>query len=227
MAPTESSTDDRARGLGPTRARVLALLQDAGEPLTADDVATRMALHANTARFHLEALESGGLAVRTTEARRTPGRPRALFTAAPGVAEVGHRSYRLLAQILTGYLANRLPDPQQSAVEAGSAWGRFLAAPPAPFHEVDAQEAVEALVVRLGSVGFESHAAGEGDQLRLEVNHCPFLELAEDNRDVICSVHLGLMRGLLEQMQAPVAAESLEPLVEPSRCIARLRALPA
>lgn len=224
---TDQATDDRGRGLGPTRSRVLALLQDAGEPLPADDIAGRLGLHPNTARFHLEALESAQLAVRTTEARRTPGRPRALFTAAPDSPAVALRSYRLLAEILTSYLANRLPDPGGSAEEAGTAWGRYLADPPSPFHDVNALEAVDALVARLGQIGFESHGAGEGDQLRLEVNHCPFLEVAAGHRDIVCSVHLGLMRGLLEQMRAPLTAESLEPLVEPSRCIAHLRALPA
>lgn len=220
------TADDSAGRLGPTRARVLAMLQDVDSPLTASALAERMGLHPNTARFHLEALESADLVVRRSEDRSSPGRPRALFTAAPGGPGVARRSYRLLAEILTSYLTDQLPDPGASAQEAGSAWGRHLAGPTPPIRRMDATTAVDELVERLDTIGFESHPAGQEDDLRLEVHHCPFLEVAEDHREVICAVHLGLMKGVLEQMRAPVVAESLEPLVEPSRCIAHLRTVP-
>ena len=216
--------DDPGHGLGPTRARVLALLQDAAEPMTTAAVAERLGLHANTARFHLDALADADLVVRRPEERSTPGRPKVLYSVAPGTPDVAHRSYRLLAEILTSYLSDRLPDPAASAEEAGRAWGRYLAAPPPPFRRAAAAEALEELVGGLARLGFESHVAEEAGALRLEVSHCPFLEVAEANHDVVCGVHLGLMRGMLAQMEAPVEAERLEPLVEPSRCIAHLRA---
>jgi predicted ArsR family transcriptional regulator len=219
---SERLVDDPAHGLGPTRARVLALLQDAGEPMTAAAAADRMGLHVNTARFHLDALTADGLVVREREERSTPGRPKMMYAAASSAPGVAGRSYRLLAEILTSYLADRLPDPAASAEEAGHAWGRFLTEPARPFAAPDAEQALDALVDGLGRVGFESHVVDERGSLRLEVSHCPFLEVAEGHNDVVCSVHLGLMKGMLEQMGAPVRAEDLEPLVEPSLCIARL-----
>lgn len=215
--------DDPGRGLGPTRARVLALLQDAREPLTAAAVAERLGLHANTARFHLDGLTEADLVVREREERSTPGRPKVLYRVESGAPEVAHRSYRLLAEILTSYLADRLPDPASSAEEAGRAWGRYLAAPAAPFRRPAEADALAELVGGLDRIGFESHVAEDADDLRLEVSHCPFLEVAEGHHDVVCSVHLGLMRGMLEQMGAPVSASMLEPLVEPSRCLAHLQ----
>jgi predicted ArsR family transcriptional regulator len=228
---------DRDDALARTRERVLALLQDAGAPLTVDDVATRLGTHANTARFHLASLETDGLVVRTTEERTLPGRPRALFAAAQDAPVVARRSYRLLAEMLSGFLRDQLPDPTSASEAAGAAWGRFLAEPSAPFERADEQQALDALVDRLGRVGFESHvgtgvdevaddaavAADAAGDLRLEIGHCPFLEVADRHRDVVCSLHLGLMRGLLEQLRAPLAAESLDPLVEPGRCVAHLR----
>jgi predicted ArsR family transcriptional regulator len=221
-AETDRLGDDPAHGLGPMRARVLALLQDAAEPMTAATVAGRLALHVNTARFHLDALTEAGLVVRRPEDRSTPGRPKMLYAKAPTAPDVAHRSYRLLAEILTSYLADRLPDPAASAEEAGRAWGRYLSEPAAPFKPPQEEQALGALVDSLGRIGFESHVVSEPDSLRLEVSHCPFLEVAEGHNDVVCSVHLGLMRGMLEHMDAPVSADGLEPLVEPSRCIAHL-----
>lgn len=215
--------------LGRKRARVLALLQDAGAPLTASDVAARLGIHPNTARFHLDALETDGLVVRTAEQRTLPGRPRALFTAADNSPVVAQRSYQLLAEMLTGFVTDQLPEPAAASQTAGMAWGRFLAEPTPPFQRVSEDEAIEALVDRLGRVGFESHTEDEDERedLRLEISHCPFLEVADRHRDVVCSMHLGLMKGLLEQMRAPVSAETLSPLVEPGRCIAHLRRGPA
>jgi predicted ArsR family transcriptional regulator len=45
----------------------------------------------------------------------------------------------------------------------------------------------------------------------------PFREAAEQHADVVCSVHLGLMRGLLSELDAPLEARRLHSFVEP-RC---------
>ena len=54
------------------------------------------------------------------------------------------------------------------------------------------------------------------------MHRCPFRDLAEQHGDVVCSVHLGLIRGALAEIGAPVTATRLEPFVEPSLCRARL-----
>lgn len=217
-------SDDPAHGLGPTRARVLALLQDAGEPMTASAVGARLGLHVNSARFHLDALAEDALVVREREDRSTPGRPKVLYTVAQAAPAVTHRSYRLLAEILTSILAGRLPEPSAAAEEAGVAWGRYLAPAAPPYQRADRSESLVRLVDTLDRIGFDSHVVDEPGDLRLEVSHCPFLEVAEQHHDVVCAVHLGLMRGILEQTGATVRATGLEPLVEPSRCIAHLGA---
>src|SRR6185437_1089926 len=115
--------------LGESRLRVLTLLQDAGHPLGVADVAATTGLHTNTARFHLDGLVEAGLVERTTETREQPGRPRALYVARPGSARGGQRSYRLLAAILTDYLASHTARPAKEALQAGLRWGKQLAKP--------------------------------------------------------------------------------------------------
>ncbi len=219
---SQRRSDDPAHGLGPTRARVLALLQDAGEPMTAAAAAARLGLHVNSARFHLDGLTEDGLVLRRREERSTPGRPKLLYAAATTAPGVAHRSYRLLAEILTSLLTDKLPDPATSATEAGHAWGRYLSPPPEPFRRQPESEALHSLIHTLDKMGFDSHIVDEPGSLRLEISHCPFLEVAEGHSDVICSIHLGLMRGILDQANTTVTADTLEPLVEPSRCIAHL-----
>lgn len=208
--------------LGDSRARVLEALQTAGTPLGVTELAAKVGLHPNTARFHLDHLVEQGLAQRNTEERETPGRPRALYTASRGGAPAGRRSYRLLAQILTSYLANVSRQPELAARRAGEEWGRYLAERPAPFRRVDATAATNQLVQTLDDIGFAPEATTANRRRQILLHHCPFREAAEQHREVVCSVHLGLMRGLLDELDAPLETESLEPFVEPDLCVARL-----
>src|SRR2546429_6173268 len=96
--------------LGRSRADVLDMLRAADAPLGVREVAQRMGLHPNTARFHLEALTEAGLAVRETEDRETPGRPRIGYPAAAD-GPAGRRRYPLLAGVLTRLIARALPEP--------------------------------------------------------------------------------------------------------------------
>ncbi len=84
-------------------------------PLGVQDIATRTGLHPNTARFHLDGLVDDGYAERATEDRDQPGRPRAVYRAVAGHAAAGRRSYRLLAEILTTLVADRVPQPERLA----------------------------------------------------------------------------------------------------------------
>ena len=57
--------------LGPTRRRVLALLQRSAEPIGVDEIAQALDIHANTARFHVDALAEEGLVGKVSEPRTT------------------------------------------------------------------------------------------------------------------------------------------------------------
>jgi predicted ArsR family transcriptional regulator len=208
--------------LGKSRSRVLTVLQDAGGPLGVGEVAEQVRLHSNTTRFHLDALVEAGLAERAAEEREVPGRPRTFYTASPDSARTGRRSYRLLAEILTSYVAAQTPQAAKAALKAGDAWGRFLADRPAPFQRVDAAAATRRLVQILDYIGFVPEAVTVGRKRQILLHHCPFREIAERHGEVVCSVHLGLMQGLLAELGAPLQAERLVPFVRPSLCVAHL-----
>lgn len=208
--------------LGDSRGEVLAVLQAAGEPLAVSDIAVQVGLHPSTARFHLDGLVEHGLAVRQTEYRAVPGRPRTLYLASPDSARAGRRSYRLLAEILTSYVATHSEDPGKAAVEAGEAWGRFLTERPAPSRRVDAAEAERQLVDTLDDIGFAPESVTRGRERQILLHRCPFREVAKEHGEVVCGVHLGLMRGLLVGLDAPVEATRLDPFVEPSLCVTRV-----
>jgi predicted ArsR family transcriptional regulator len=206
--------------VGNRRTEVLSLLRQADQPMSVAEVAEAMGLHVNTARFHLDGLVEDGLAERATESRETPGRPRILYSSEG--PSLGPRSYELLAEMLTGFVSS-LDDAGPATVGLGKAWGRHLIERAAPSERMDTAEAVARLDRMLDAVGFqpESHATESGVEVRLQ--RCPFREVAEKHTDVVCAIHLGLMQGALEELDAPVAATSLQPFVTPHLCIARLQ----
>jgi len=135
----------------------------------------------------------------------------------------GRRRYRLLAEMLSSLIAATMPEPGRASEEAGREWGAYLTEQPPPYQKLTAGEAVAKLTAIMEELGFSPQAeAGDGGQYRLGLRHCPFREVAEHHQGVICALHLGLMRGALARMRAPVTASRLDPFVEPSLCVAHL-----
>lgn len=208
--------------LGRSRADVLEMLRAAEGPLGVKEVAQGMGLHPNTARFHLEALVEAGLAARETEGRETPGRPRIGYRAIAD-SPSGRRRYRLLAEMLTTMIATAMPKPDKAAEDVGREWGAYLTEQPPPYEHLTAEESITKLNGIMAALGFAPRTeANDGGQYRMGLHQCPFREVAERHKDVICSIHLGMMRGALAQMRAPLSAERLDPFVESSLCVAQL-----
>mgnify|MGYP001351307465 CR=1 FL=1 len=201
------------------RREVLDVLRDAGVPLGVTDVAERLGVHANTARFHLDALAADGAVERAVERPSGPGRPRTVYTPRPGMDRGGARGYRLLAQMLLSRLAADGDRGRAEAARAGREWGRFLVDRPPPFRRTTGEQAADRLTALLDDLDFAPKP--DGDVIRLR--HCPFLELAEEYGPLVCDVHLGLMQGALAELDAPVEADRLEPFAEPGTCLAHLR----
>jgi predicted ArsR family transcriptional regulator len=206
------------------RLRVLDLLRTAPGALGVKDLAAQLGLHANTVRFHLNRLVTAGLVTREVEEHNGPGRPRLTFTAvAQQEMEGGQRSYQLLADMLAGFIADTSPDAAAQAVELGRTWGRYLATTPAPAKRVTEEESLRELLHVLDDIGFSPLLAeDDSQQPQVLLQHCPFLEVASAHGEVVCSLHLGVMQGVLVEQRAPLEASRLEPFVEPSLCVAQL-----
>jgi predicted ArsR family transcriptional regulator len=217
--------------LGPTRARVLALLQGAGTALSAPQVSERLGLHANSVRFHLDALVADGFAVRRPEERSSPGRPKLLYTASPAAPDVADRRYGMLAAMLGDLVHEHVAEPAELGERVGRSWARRLALQEAPRtdegghhprHAVEPEGGLATLVATLGAVGFDSRVADDVEGLRVEIRPCPFLEVAAEHPDVVCPLHLGLMRGVLERIGSELSVASLEPFAASGLCQAPL-----
>ena len=203
---------------GVSRSRLLAVLGRSGRPMGVGELAEAMSLHPNTVRQHLDQLVEAGLATCDTASPIGRGRPAFCYAATPGSDEQDPVAYKALARVLAEQLT-RLPDGTHVALTAGERWGRALA------HEATGTapttNAIGRLVELLDEAGFAPEAVvTDGGLIRLR--HCPFGTLARDDGEVVCGVHLGLMRGILRELDAPFDAISLEPFVKPALCLAHL-----
>jgi predicted ArsR family transcriptional regulator len=218
-----------AAALGDSRARVLAVLQAADGPMGVGEIARLVGLHANTARFHLDALCAAGLVGRASEERDAPGRPRSLYAVTADGGRAGTRSYRMLAEILVEYLARQNAAPEAAAVAAGELWGRAIVEHPAPDDEqaaapagLDEATATRELLRSLSGLGFAPEAVRADGEPQVIMHHCPFREVADAHPEIVCGIHLGIVRGLLDELGAPLRADELEPHVGPNRCVTHL-----
>lgn len=221
MVPRCDPADERSRTHGAlastSRIHILNLLRDSAGPLDVAQIAAHSGLHPNTVRFHLRILVGAGLAGGRADPQGSAGRPRLVYTAATDTP--GPDGSALLADILAGYLAASSACASGLAEQAGHAFGRRHQQPAAG---LSVEQAVRHLIAMFAELGFESESVPDGQDVQIRLRACPFQALATKYPDVVCSLHLGLIRGTLVRLGAPVTARTLRPFVEPHLCIAHL-----
>ncbi|WP_324653831.1 helix-turn-helix transcriptional regulator [Georgenia sp. H159] len=216
-----SISAERARTA--SRLRVLGVLRGSAAGCNVQQVAEHTGLHPNTVRFHLERLESDGLVSRHVRRSGEPGRPPLAYVANPVPdAEQGRRDFGQLAEVLAQLVTRANQDPATMAEEAGRSWG--LSRTEVSAAVTNGAAAIAELTASLDELGFAPEVCADDDDGHPIIlqRHCPFLEVAQTHQDVVCSVHLGLMRGTLEKLNAPVSAERLIPFASPAGCEAHL-----
>ena len=202
---------------GVSRIALLDTLRRSREPLTIKQLADEVGLHSNTVRFHLDKLAKEGLVEEQRVGPSGPGRPKLVYSAAGNADGGSGNGYQLLAEILAGQLATSSPSPAEASLAAGREWGRHLTERPGPFSSITSEKALEQLVSLLDDLGFEPEPGSDGSSVQL--HRCPFRTVAEQRPDIACSVHLGLMRGALSEMGAPLAATALKPSFTSHPCL--------
>jgi predicted ArsR family transcriptional regulator len=226
-APAES---EAYRALAaPSRRALLSALVRAGRPVDAAEAAEAVGLHRNTARVQLETLVSAGLLRRRAEKRDARGRPRVLYEPTRSGSEqvpagrppASSASYRELARMLALQLAE-FPDVRDAAIRAGRRWAAAIDERPLPAAPLSAGDAMDMITEMLDRLGFDPEADDAGQRILL--HRCPFADVARENRAVICGIHLGMLTGTAERLDAPLAVASLDPFAadDPPLCIVRL-----
>jgi predicted ArsR family transcriptional regulator len=204
----------------PARRALLRALRDSDRPLDLRELAAATGSHANTVRFHLAALTAAGLVTGRAEASGGRGRPRMRYrpTAAPAALGTG---YELLAAALAAGWGRAGPDP----VGAAERTGRATAARLVRAHDPGAGSSeLSPLVGLLAELGFDPAVPDPpvAGPTEIRLHACPFHAVAAAHPEVVCTLHLGLLRGALERLGIAATAPELLPFAEPGVCVARI-----
>lgn len=207
-----------ATGLARGRAAVLAALTAQPDPVGIDALAQATARHPNTVREQVNWLVAHGHVTRLREPRDGRGRPAWLYQARG--SRPADDEYVELAAALAWRLQDTSADAHAEALAAGRHWGDDLVdrkgAAPTPSPEAGRHWTVE-LMDELG------YAPDPDDGARTVVlRRCPLLQAAHRFPDVVCAVHLGMVRRALERNGAPADEADLTPFSAPGECLLRL-----
>jgi predicted ArsR family transcriptional regulator len=202
-----------------TRYRLYRYLGLSGRPVSIRELSARLSLHPNTLRPHLRRLEEVGLVQR--EVRRgssNVGRPQTLYTVVGGEPD-GRRDYRLLAEILAAASTGKRARERAEALAVE--WGRYLVGrgEPRPGTRRAGGRNLAVLQEAMAAAGFDPRfRRAPGGEVEVSMRDCPFRELLEEHRDLVCGVHRGLLEGMLGALNPPHRLMDYAPLVERSIC---------
>ena len=237
----------RVAALGePIRRELYRYVVAQAEPVSRDQAAAGVGVPRHVAKFHLDKLEEDGLL--DVEYRRPPGRsgpgagrPAKLYrrSARQIAVSLPERRYDLAGHILADAIsaAEQAGLPVDGLVaDAARAAGRALAhdsaaatapttarttapttAPNTAPTTASPAERLQAIAAALAANGYEPRIA-DG---RITLLNCPFHELAESHRALMCSVNLELIGGLLDGRPETGLGAALEPA--PGRCCVTVR----
>jgi len=205
-----------------TRYRLYRYVGLAGRPVSIREMSRRLGLHPNTLRPHLRRLEEAGLVTREIRKTASVGRPQTVYSIRHSEDEQG-RDYRLLAEMLCGVV--RTTRQREQARELARQWGSYLVAQggPKPGVRLPDRRNLALLQEAMARAGFEPRFRRlPGSTVEITLRDCPFRELADDHRDLVCTLHRGLVEGMLAGLKPPLGLREFKPFAERSLC--RLRA---
>lgn len=222
----------------PVRRRLVDALANADTDgdapgLTAAELGAEVGLHVTTVRFHVDQLVAVGLVESAVRRDGGAGRPRKVYSLAPGSlddvdprAEADH--LRLLSGLLASTLTEGASGHAMTPAEAGRRWAVEHVAPQGGGLPADTPGRwlgkLAQMIDVLQEWGYtpELRTTDGGRVAEVTLAHCPFLDLARENPAVVCGIHRGLIAGSLAQLGESATRVSLEPFVDDSTCIAHV-----
>ncbi len=205
-----------------TRYRLYRFVGLAGRPVSVREVSRRLNLHPNTVRPHLRRLEDAGLVASETR-KGAVGRPQTLYSVRePEDEDV--RDYRLLADMLIVLVRGRRAIEQARGL--AHEWGAYLVGQqrPKPGTKPGATRGPAARTLALmqeamARAGFDPRFRRmEGTAVEVNLRDCPFKDLADEHRELVCTLHRGLVEGILGALDPPLQIREFTPFAERETC---------
>lgn len=177
-------------------ARIIDVLRRADEPLDTAAVAERLGQHPTGVRRRLQQLEVRGL-VRGEKAHGAVGRPAILWSVTPRAvaeAELPHTGWSIARSLARAIPPNseRLEEVEDAGYEMGLSLVDKIGS-------VSAGE--DPILSALDALGFAPESEQEGQRRRYTLQSCPYAEAVRENPQVVCTLHKGMIAGLLSKLE--------------------------
>jgi predicted ArsR family transcriptional regulator len=202
-----------------TRSRLYRYIGLAGRPVSIREMSRRLSLHPNSLRPHLRRLEEAGLVSREIRKTASVGRPQILYSVRQAEAEEG-RDYRLLAEILCALVRGKRQ--LFHAHELAAQWGSYLLAQggvPKPGVPLPSGRNLAMLQEAMSRAGFDPRFRRvQGGSIEITMRDCPFRDLADDYRELVCTLHRGLVDGMLAGLKPSLSVREFEPFAAKGIC---------
>ena len=195
----------------PVRRRLYEVVTRQPRPMGRDEAAAAAGIGRALAVYHLDKLVESGLLAATYQrpaGRSGPGagRPAKLYARAERefTVTVPPRSYELAARLLVQ--AVEADDSGQCRAALGQAARRLGAELGRGYRaEADSRGDVESVLARQG------YEPCRDDDGIIRLRNCPFHQLAERHREVVCGMNLTLVEGLV----GGLGADGWQPVLDP------------
>jgi predicted ArsR family transcriptional regulator len=179
----------------PTRASLFGVLSELRRPAGTEELAERLALHPNGVRMHLERMRDAGFVTRE-RTRQARGRPRDMWSIAPGARPGGEppSAYADLGRWLA-----RVVSPSRAGLRRVEATGREIGRELAPHGGGSSPE--QKMYATLVTLGFQPEREADPKAgLTYRLCNCPYRDAVSENQQVVCTLHRGMTRGLLDEL---------------------------
>jgi predicted ArsR family transcriptional regulator len=219
----------------PVRRKLYDYVSGSAEPVSRDEAAAAVGIGRPLAAYHLDRLVSVGLLM--ADYKRPPGRtgpgagrPAKVYARSPRefAVTLPPREYELAARLLAEAVESdasgfSLASLKRAARRLGAEIGRGSAGEPqrrgsGPRSAVRGCSGQEAMRAVLTEHGFEPFTDADGN---MALRNCPFHQLAERHREVVCTMNLALLEGVTAGIGARDVRPALEP--DPRRCCVVVR----
>jgi predicted ArsR family transcriptional regulator len=210
----------------PVRRRLYEYVASHDRPVGRDEAAGAARISRTLAAYHLDKLAEHELLAVSYERlgkRRGQGggRPAKLYSPAARelTVSIPPRDYLLAGRLLVAAAERDANGSTREALaEAAHALGSEVGTARKKRRAASGPARRRAVVAALRTRGYEPYEDSDGV---IRLRNCPFHELAQQNREVVCTMNFSLLEGLLAGLDTNDFSPSLE--IEPGRCCVVLR----
>jgi DeoR family transcriptional regulator, suf operon transcriptional repressor len=182
-----------------TRQHILEILREQGEA-TVDELVAELekriqhGITAVTVRHHLDVLRSERMVTEPAiRRRRTPGRPRYVYTLTDKAHEQFPNDYQTLVKNLIGQMKATLPPPSVNVIMEGAADQMIVQA---NVPETTIERRLDYVVEYLNQHGYEASWQPCPDGFILSTRNCPYHQVAIEHGE-LCVMDMRLISGLV------------------------------